>query len=164
MISRYNADERIIEGVKDLLIDNMNEYIRSHNAEYEDSILINEISSENVYSDYVTVQQIMSRAFRFPAICFYIESSDEIEKNIAISFQNIQLKFAIFTDGENGATIIKRYLSALRDLLATDYKDIDSCIFKLGNPRWRYFTPIKYQSDELRIAELDVQVVVEVRK
>jgi hypothetical protein len=164
LITSFNTDERIIEGIHDLIIDSFNDTIDAHNLEYDDENLLSYISEDNLYSDYVTVQQLMDSVFRFPAIAFYIDRTGELQKNNAIYFNNTEVRFAIFTEGANGATIIKRYLSALRDLLNTNYKDIDACVFKLDNQRWRYFTPIKYNSEELRIAELEVQITVEVRR
>jgi hypothetical protein len=164
MVAQFNADERLVAGIDSVLKSYFNKILREHNDEITDGEYMTEILSENIYDDVISVQQLVDTVFHFPAICFYIERAYEESKNTAIYFENIQVRFAVFTDGSNGATIIKRYLSVLREVLHTYYKSIDQCVFSIGGHQRRYYRPLKYQSDDLRIAELDIQFVVEVRK
>lgn len=164
MITTWNGDERVLAGIQEVLLEKFNEVVDANNEEYDDGIFLSHISEGNVYDDFVSVQQIMESAYRFPAIAFFeIDSMDETRNN-TIHVEAKTIKFAIFTEGVNGGTISKRYLSTLREVLNTYYREIDPCIFKMDNENWSYYPPERFGSVELRIAELEIQVTLEVRR
>jgi hypothetical protein len=164
VISSYNVDERIISGLDTLFKAKINTIVAEHNAEFTDGITMKEFIADNIYDDFISVDQILGNLYRFPAICFYIEDTIEEERNNAIYFNTPRLRIAVFTDESNGGTLIKRYLVAIRELINANYKDIDPCVFNITGQRWRYFAPARYGEETLRIAELDVQVITEVRR
>jgi len=160
----YDGEERIVEGVYEVLTTRLNDVIDYANEYYKDGIMMDHVSDKNIYDDYVTTAQLVSNPFGYPALAFFVMDNGETIKNNIISMQTLSLRFELFTVGENGGTISKRYIAVLRKVLDVYYKEISECVFKVYDPTWRYFVPERFESSGLRLSELEVQIDLEVRR
>jgi hypothetical protein len=164
MYQKYQIDENIITGLKNILVKYLNAQIDTDNSTCADDVLMNHIHENNIYDDFLFANEIISHNSSLPAVSFHIDYADPEIRNNAITVDTLQVKLAVFTDGDNGAIIIKRYLAVLRNVIETYDKEISRCVMRAKTGRRRYFAPISYNSDKLRIAEISITVTVEVRK
>jgi len=165
MKTAYNADERIETGVKDLLEEYLNDQIETNNALETDGILMKSIDDDMVYPQYITPADLQNRQKPYPAICFYIYDSGGEILNISMEHQVVNMRLALFTSGPDSATLEKRYLAAIQQVIEENDEEITDCVFRGRITNRKYYTPVSFGDDEaIYIAEMLIKITVEVRK
>jgi len=164
MDTLYNTDEQISQGLDALLKAKLNLQIDINNLLIDDEIIMKHVIDENIYNDWISAEEIASHNNRYPAICFYQELGDGSDFDRIITKDLEVFKLAVFTDGVDGAILLKRYIATVRQVIETYDSTIYDCVFRATAPIRRYYTPFKYGSSKLRVGELTIRIITEVRK
>ena len=165
MITAYNADERVEEGLLQVLKDYLNDQIDINNALETDGIAMSHVDDSNIYPQYISTASLQGKMKPFPSICFYIYQSRSRIESISVDKDDINLRLALFTSGRNSAKLEKRYLAAIREVIEEHDEDITSCVFRGYVTGRKYYTPYLFDNNEdIYIAEMDITITVEVRK
>ena len=164
MDTLYNTDEQISNGIFALLKARLCTQIDINNLLIEDGITMSHVLDENIYNDWISAEEIMAHKNRLPAICFYQEIGDGSDFDRVVTKDIEVFKLALFTDGEDGATLLKRYIATVREVIEVYNNEIYKCVFRAKAPIRRYYTPFKFGSSKLRVGELTIRSITEVRK
>ncbi len=164
MLDGYAIDERITDGLYDVLTGRLNSVIEERNSRITDGIHMEEIPENRIYNDYITLEELVDKHKAFPCFAYFMmDSAPEIRTN-HLEMQRHLFHGAIFTQGSNGSRLIKRYRAAIGQTIEQYDTDIGICVLRGRITDTQYLVPIMYESRDYRVAVVTIEINSEVRK
>jgi hypothetical protein len=173
------VDERVLRGVYNILYDNINTEVEllqeesmllafEHPTMYDTGYvqeLLPAVPLDNIMPGFIDIESLMNnkRDRAFPAIAFYIVDDTEERRTISLKTNDMTIQIALFTRGYTNDIVNMRYAGAITNVFEKHDEEIDNFILYANVVKRMFYSPIKFDSKDIRISDITIRIRTEVR-